>query len=277
MIVGVDFLFLSVLALSIAMTGLAFTKFISENNNAPSLYTSGADSSRTTIPLPQSADNQASTTSESAGQYSGGSDELSPSGEQVKVTTSDSDLNDANRDPESSEALPLAPAGQLVREGASVASQSSYSQQDNIDGDLGSQFYSPIYESSSYILPITWGAVAGTLMWRGKVRSAWCKQGYDYDTFRLMARMKGSPIRVKLLSNVATAKNRLQLAKELNVDWKTIDNHIELLARNGLIEEKTIVGTYRYYVITEHGRRILALLSALDNGRRIAEAEPALN
>ncbi|HKU49552.1 MAG TPA: hypothetical protein VJP79_06355, partial [Nitrososphaera sp.] len=124
-------------------------------------------------------------------------------------------------------------------------------------------YYHPVYDSSPFILPITWGAVAGTLMWRGKVRSAWCKQGYDYDTFRLMARMRGSPIRVKLLNNITTAKNRLQLAKEFGVDWKTIDNHIELLARNGLIREMTVVGTYRYYIITEHGKRILALLAAL--------------
>lgn len=127
--------------------------------------------------------------------------------------------------------------------------------------NLASAFYSPIYESAQYILPITWGAIAGTLIWRGKVRSAWCKQGYDYDTFRLVARMKGSPIRVRLLNSVATAKNRLQLANELNVDWKTIDNHLEILTKSGLVEEKAIVGTTRYYILTEHGRRILLLLA----------------
>jgi DNA-binding transcriptional ArsR family regulator len=142
--------------------------------------------------------------------------------------------------------------GNLAQGGAS-----SYSPQAN----LSSAFYSPIYESAQYILPITWGAVAGTLIWRGKVRSAWCKQGYDYETFRLVARMRGSPIRVKLLNSAATAKNRLQLANELHVDWKTIDNHLEILTRNGLVEEKAVMGTTRYYVLTEHGRRILLLLA----------------
>ena len=127
--------------------------------------------------------------------------------------------------------------------------------------NLASTFYSPVYESAQYILQITWGAVAGTLIWRGKVRSAWCKQGYDYDTFRLVARMRGSPVRVKLLNSVATAKNRLQLANELDLDWKTIDNHMEILTKSGLVEEKAIVGTTRYYVLTEHGRRILLLLA----------------
>lgn len=136
--------------------------------------------------------------------------------------------------------------------------------------NVASAFYSPIYESAQYILPSTWGAVAGTLIWRGKVRSAWCKQGYDYDTFRLVARMKGSPVRVRLLNSVAMAKNRLQLANELGVDWKTIDNHMEILTRSGLVEEKAIVGTTRYYVLTEHGRRILLLLAD-------GEGQPALS
>lgn len=73
--------------------------------------------------------------------------------------------------------------------------------------------------------------------------------------------MRGSPIRVKLMKSVATAKNRLQLANELDVDWKTIDNHMEILTRSGLVEEKAMVGTTRYYILTEHGRRILLLLA----------------
>ncbi len=121
--------------------------------------------------------------------------------------------------------------------------------------------YSPVYQSSPYLLPFAYGAVAAALIWRGKIRSAWCKMGYDYETFRLVARMKGSPVRVKLLSSLASGKNRLQLANELDVDWKTIDNHIDTLTRNGLIEEKSIVGTARYYALSEHGRRVLALLA----------------
>jgi predicted transcriptional regulator len=139
--------------------------------------------------------------------------------------------------------------------------------------NLALAFYSPIHEFAEYILPITWGAVAGTLIWRGKVRSAWSRQGYDYETFRLVARMRGSPIRVKLLTSVTTAKNRLQLANELDVDWKTIDNHMEILTRSGFVEEKAIVGTTRYYVLTEHGRRILSLLANGGGPATIPEQE----
>ena len=128
-------------------------------------------------------------------------------------------------------------------------------------------FYASLYQSSPYILPISWGAVAGTLIWRGKVRSQWCKQGYDYDTFRLLARMKGSPLRVALLTSVtASAKTRSQLAQELCVDWKTIDNHVDVLSENRLIQEIGTFGTSRYFAITEQGRRVLSLLLSLEDG-----------
>lgn len=120
-----------------------------------------------------------------------------------------------------------------------------------------------IYDSSPIVLPITWGAVAGTVIWRGKVRSRWSRQGYDYDMFRLVAKMRGSPTRVRLLNAVKDGhKNKLQLAKELGVDWKTVDNHAEMLVETRLIEENGMVGTARYYSITEGGRKILSLIAA---------------
>lgn len=122
-----------------------------------------------------------------------------------------------------------------------------------------------IYGSSHVVLPITWGAVAGTLIWRGKIRSQWRKQGYDYDTFRLVAKMRGSPTRVRLLNLILSEqKNKLQMARELDVDWKTVDNHIEMLMQTGLVEEKVAVGTTKYYSITENGKKILLLLA--ENG-----------
>ncbi|MGI0019806.1 MAG: winged helix-turn-helix domain-containing protein [Nitrososphaera sp.] len=130
-------------------------------------------------------------------------------------------------------------------------------------GPLDHPAVSYIYESSPIILPITWGAVAGTVIWRGKVRSKWSRQGYDYDTFRLISKMRGSQTRIKLLNAVRDEhKNKLQLAKELDVDWKTVDNHAEMLVQARLIEESDVVGTARYYSITENGRRVLSLLAA---------------
>lgn len=123
----------------------------------------------------------------------------------------------------------------------------------------------PVYEVSPYILPISWGAVIGTLLWRGRTRSIWSKQGYDYDVFRLVARMRGSPIRVRLLSSLGLPKNKQQLAKELEVDWKTVDNHVGILHRYNLIDEMALVGNSKYYIISEHGKKILTLLSDEEN------------
>ena len=79
----------------------------------------------------------------------------------------------------------------------------------------------------------------------------------------LVTKMRGRPMRIRLLNAVSEdPKNKLQLAKELGVDWKTIDNHIEMLLQSRLVEKRTVVGTARYYAITHDGTKILSLLSA---------------
>lgn len=119
-----------------------------------------------------------------------------------------------------------------------------------------------VYDSSAYILPITWGAVGGTLLWREKVRSAWSKQGYDYDTFKLVTKMQSNPTRIRLINAINnSSKNKLQLAKELEVDWKTMDNHVVMLLQSRLVAEEKVVGTSKYYAITHSGAKVLSLLS----------------
>lgn len=133
--------------------------------------------------------------------------------------------------------------------------------------DSSGQFAEAAYGSSPIVLPITWGAVIGAVIWRGKVRSQWNRQGYDYDTFRLVAKMRGSPMRQRLLDSLREVqKNKLQLAKELDVDWKTIDNHIDMLLEARLVEEKNRIGTAKYYSLTRSGERVLSLLAASDDG-----------
>jgi predicted transcriptional regulator len=74
--------------------------------------------------------------------------------------------------------------------------------------------------------------------------------------------MRGSPTRIRLLNAINnSSKNKLQLAKELGVDWKTIDNPIVMLLQSRLVEEKTVVGTSKYYAITHNGAKVLSLLS----------------
>lgn len=128
-------------------------------------------------------------------------------------------------------------------------------------GPLDHPVPATLQEYAPFILPITWGAVAGTVIWRGRVRSQWSRQGYDYDTFRLVAKMRGSATRQKLLESIrAGKKNKLQLANELGLDWKTVDNHVEMLLNARLVAEDGMEGTARFYSITENGRRVLLLL-----------------
>lgn len=236
-----DSIFLISLVLSVSISALAMTKlfqssFLGANYNAPAQQL-GTESSSSAPSLNQGEGTPKGSTSQDSQSGGSAADEGIPS---------------------------YGPgAGPATNDGRLLAVPSTIPQQSQ--NDIPSTLYSPIYESSPYILPISWGAVAGTLIWRGKVRSTWCKQGYDYDIFRLVARMRGSPIRVKLLNSMSTSKNRLQLASELDVDWKTIDNHITILTKNGLVQQITSVGTSRYYVVTEHGKRVLSLLSSDDS------------
>lgn len=154
-----------------------------------------------------------------------------------------------------------------------------YYSDDELDGNLDPEFVpdllveprngglvdhpivNSLYYSSLVILPITWGAVVGALIWRGRIRSQWSKEGYDYDTFKIVARMRGSSTRIKLLNVIISEeKNKHQIAKEIGIDWKTVDNHVKMLMQNRLIEEK-LVDASKYYTITPNGRKVLALLS----------------
>lgn len=92
------------------------------------------------------------------------------------------------------------------------------------------------------------------------MRKIWQMQGYDYEAFRLFTRMRGSKTRLKILQNLQIPKNRLQIATELDMHWESIDNHIDVLIKYGLIEEAITYGTAKYLVITEKGRQLVTLL-----------------
>jgi len=119
---------------------------------------------------------------------------------------------------------------------------------------------SVLYAWSPYIAAGSWICFAA-VMWRGHVRKMWQMQGYDYEAFRVFTRMRGSKTRLKILQNLQIPKNRLQIATELDMHWESIDNHIEVLIRYGLIEEAIAYGTAKYLVITEKGKQLVALLA----------------
>lgn len=89
-----------------------------------------------------------------------------------------------------------------------------------------------------YLAPIAWAVFFFTLIWKGKVRRIWQEKGHDYDLFRLIAKMRGSNSRILILRNLSVVpKNKLQLANELELDWKTVSGHIEMLLEHNLVKE----------------------------------------
>lgn len=97
-------------------------------------------------------------------------------------------------------------------------------------------------------------------MWKGEIRKLWQIRGYDYDVFRVFTRMRGSNTRLRILRNLQTPRNRLQLARELEMHWESIDNHISVLIRYGLVNEAISYGTAKYLIITEKGKEMIGLV-----------------
>ena len=116
-------------------------------------------------------------------------------------------------------------------------------------------------ESQSRVTaPLGWAMVIGVWAWKGKTRSRWSSLGFEYGTFRMLARMRGGKTRMRMLRSLETPKDRLQLANELDLDWKTIDGHVRVLLRNGMIQERTARGHVKVYELTSTGIQALGLM-----------------
>ena len=107
-------------------------------------------------------------------------------------------------------------------------------------------------------------AVVGVFVWRGRVSSAWGKNGLQQGVFDLMVNMKGSQNRVLLLKELSMPKDRLQIAKDLALDWKTVNYHVKVLLKYGLIGEEQVYGKVKLYQLTEVGKVLLNVLEELN-------------
>jgi hypothetical protein len=143
-------------------------------------------------------------------------------------------------------------------------------------GPLVSQTSLQIARETSFILaPISWILVVGLWVWRGKVRAQWRERGFDSDVFELFMRMKGGATRVRVLSKLSSPKDRLQLAEELGVDWKTVDRQVGILSKYGLVREEAAYGTVRLYEVTPMGKMILNIYEELESKEDAAEKRGA--
>jgi len=80
-------------------------------------------------------------------------------------------------------------------------------------------------------------------------------------------KMKGGATRIKVLNTLTTPKDRLQLADELGVDWKTIDRHVQILNKYGFVREQAAYGTVRMYEVTPLGKMLLNVFDEIGDGQ----------
>jgi DNA-binding transcriptional ArsR family regulator len=80
--------------------------------------------------------------------------------------------------------------------------------------------------------------------------------------------MKGGKTRLRLLIALSKPKDRHQLAKELGMDWRAVDQHISSLTRHGLVHNEVVYGKVRMYQLTTGGKSLLQLLESIDSEAR---------
>jgi DNA-binding transcriptional ArsR family regulator len=110
----------------------------------------------------------------------------------------------------------------------------------------------------------SWTAVVGLWFWRGKVKSRWENLGFDSGIFDLFMRMKGAKTRFNLIDALSAPKDRLQLAKELHLDWKAVEFHVTRLNKLGIVSEERAYGKVKMYRLTSYGEDLLQLLKDVD-------------
>jgi DNA-binding transcriptional ArsR family regulator len=76
--------------------------------------------------------------------------------------------------------------------------------------------------------------------------------------------MKGGVTRLSILKALSSPKDRLQLAKELDLDWKTVDRHIHVLNKYGFVRETSAYGSIVLYGLTKQGEILLKLIEELE-------------
>ena len=122
-----------------------------------------------------------------------------------------------------------------------------------------------LFTTWAYMALGSWIFIAATLAFKGIVKRIWCRSKLDYEVFKLLAKMRGSPTRVRILRLLEKPMNRLMLAKELGLDWKAVDRHVEVLEKKDLIQRLgTRKGRGELYILTEKGRTALELLEKLN-------------
>lgn len=129
-----------------------------------------------------------------------------------------------------------------------------------------------LQSNSPIITPVSWAALVGAWVWSSRVtKTQWGRVGIDKDLFRLLAQMRGANTRTLLLKSLSVPKDRSQLAKDLSLDWSTIDYQIEVLLKHKLVSEKSTHGQVKVYELSVLGVTLLKALEELERARNSAQ------
>lgn len=97
------------------------------------------------------------------------------------------------------------------------------------------------------------------------MRAKWTNLGFDSDVFTLFVRMKGAKTRIRLLDALNVPKDRLQLAQELGLDWKSVDRHVAVMKKYGFVTDQVAYGRVKLYKLTPMGVSLLKLMKELSS------------
>jgi len=123
-----------------------------------------------------------------------------------------------------------------------------------------------LIDNSPFLSATNWILVGAVCVWRGKIRSHWERVGLDSGIFELFTRMKGAKTRLALLNALSSPKYRSELARELKMNWRTVDYQVVLLDRHGLVHVDLVCGRIKVYRRTEMGENLLQLVTELRTG-----------
>jgi len=131
-----------------------------------------------------------------------------------------------------------------------------------------------LQSNSPIITPLSWAAFLGAWVWSSKkTKTQWATLGIDKDLFRLLKQMRGSNTRTLLLKSLSVPKDRSQLARDLSLDWSTVDYQMEVLLKHKLISEKSNYGQVKVYEISALGMTLLRVLDDMQKANSESHAE----
>ncbi len=129
-------------------------------------------------------------------------------------------------------------------------------------------------EHSLTLTPASWLLVGGFVVWRGRVRANWMAMGFDSDVFELFVTTKGAGTRVNILNALSAPKDRLQLARELGLSWRSVDRHVAILNDHGLLHVQAAYGRVKLYSVSIAGKDLLNLVRGLECHPQLSTRAP---